>query len=251
MLVTHGQSSMRRTEFLTSHQTCASGSQRELSASCLSPWQRGEDWAGGWTGREKKPKGRKEVSRRQGYSQQSTPLMGRTIPGPLSCSGRNPWQFPGSVLQVQSCHCVCAPALPCPEHSSPPSTSSTKSSQSFTTQHNHVACVLDTPPGLFLHNLVRFGFKLQGWDVPRWGSVLREGEQQKNGDVATAGYGNTSEMLSPQSCHLCHLIYWAAPCPFQDNSGWQLLSARPGSSFIKAPRSLCQFILLPTDSFSI
>lgn len=79
------------------------------------------------------------MSRRQGYSQQSTPLMGRTIPGPLSCSGRNPWQFPGSVLQVQSCHCVCVcvllscPALSIPHPLPHPAPKVPKASQHSTT----------------------------------------------------------------------------------------------------------------------
>lgn len=95
MLVRHGQSSMRRTEFLTSHQTCASGSQRELSASCLSPWHRGEHWAGGWTGRERSQKeGKRWVEGRDtannphpAWAEHPSAIL------PPQHSAINPWSF--------------------------------------------------------------------------------------------------------------------------------------------------------------
>lgn len=243
MLVTHGQSSMRRTEFLTSHQTCASGSQRELSASCLSPWQRGEDWAGGWTGRERSQKeGKRWVEGRDPATNQH---LGWAEPSqchaPATVLSEKSVDFPAPLLQVQSCPSVCC----CPEHSSPlahpaPSPEPHSTAQPSTATGD-VCCTHHLG---FSHTTsldLASDFRLRSVTL----GLLSERENSKK-------MGCSHIWESPRSCHLCHLIYWAAPCPFQDNSGWQLLSARPGSSFIKAPSSPCQFIsLLPTDSFSI
>lgn len=62
----------------------------------------------------KKPKGRREVSRRQGHRQEPTALMGRTIPVPCSCHSAksviNQWEFPTQCSQCRAAS-LCVPLL--------------------------------------------------------------------------------------------------------------------------------------------
>lgn len=146
----------------------------------------------------KKPKGRKEVSRRQGYSQQSTPLMGSNHSSAMLLaqhSAINPWKFPDSLLHVQSWHSVCS----CPDllwaFLTP-----------FHIQHHPKASELAQPPGMFVGHVTLRLFRqqccssgLQGWDLSCWGTVLREGYQQKNGMFPLLDTGTHLRCSAPRA----------------------------------------------------
>lgn len=141
---------------------------------------------GGWTGREKKPKGRREVSRRQGHRQEPTPWMGTAIP--VHSAVRNAWNSPDSVLPVQGWQCVCScPDLPWAfltpfPHPAPfPELPNTPQPRGMSVGH------LD-----FSHTTFSEGVSNLRDEICPPGGVF---SAKKKCFVPTAGHGNTAEML--------------------------------------------------------